>query len=118
MGVGEAAAVDEAATDAAATAEAVVEIGADVVTETAIAGSTDVALDLGSDVSVVEPFSAAFGAGEGAEWLVAGLSAADTESTTITELDDQATSELRMVALTTQAFTRRNQPFWTFSTRG
>jgi hypothetical protein len=76
-GVGEVAAVDAVATDAAATAatDVAAEAAADAVTETAIAGSTDIALDVGGDISTVEPFSPALGTGEGynrKSWMVGG----------------------------------------------
>ncbi|MDP9174595.1 MAG: hypothetical protein M3O30_12125 [Planctomycetota bacterium] len=103
-GVGEVAVVDGVATDAAATAaaDAAAETAADAVTETAIAGSTDIALDLGGDIATVEPFGPALEAGDSAEDMVAGLSSAEPDGTTITELDNK-TGDLQMVTLTTRS---------------
>src|ERR1700691_3340552 len=64
-GVGEVAAVEGVATDAAGAAatDVAAQAAADAVTEAAIAGSTDIALDVGGDISTVEPFSPALGTG-------------------------------------------------------
>jgi hypothetical protein len=105
-GVGEVAVVDGVASEATAAAatDILADTAADAVTETAIAGSTDIALDLGGDISTVEPFSAASEADGSSEELVAGLSATDDDDgTTVTELDDKATGDLRLVALTARS---------------
>jgi hypothetical protein len=105
-GVSEVAAVDAAAADAAATAatDVAVEATADAVTETAIGGSMDVALDLGGNTAIAEPFVPAIEAGDGADDMVAGLSATDrTDGTTITELNNRTTGELQLIAMTTRS---------------
>ncbi|HEX4053860.1 MAG TPA: hypothetical protein VHX86_06315 [Tepidisphaeraceae bacterium] len=112
-GVGEVAAVDAVATDAAATAatDVAAEAATAAVTETAIAGSTDIALDVGGDISTVEPFSSALGAGDGAGDMAVGLSGADPDGSTITELNNHTTGELQMVALTTRSIYRVEKAF-------
>jgi len=112
-GVGEVAVVDGVATDAAAAAAADVtaETVADAVTETAIAESTDVALDLGGDIVTVESFGPALEIGDSSEDMVAGLSSAEPDGTTITELDNKSSGDLQMVALTTRSIFQAEKAF-------
>ena len=111
-GVGEAVAVD-AASDAAATAatDAAAGTAADAVTESAIAGSMDVALDLDGEILAVEPFSTALEMGDSDENLVAGLSGVGPDGTTIMELNDKTTGNLQMVAMTTRSLFRAEAAF-------
>ena len=104
-GVGEVAAIDGAASGAAAAAatDVAAEATADAVTETAIAGSTDIALGIEGDVATVEPFSVALKADDCAEGTVVGVSGVGSDGTTIAELDNKVTGDLRMVAMTTRA---------------
>jgi hypothetical protein len=113
-GVGEVAAVDGVATDAAATAAADVaaETAADAVTETAIAGTSDVLLEFGSETIDAEPFIAVVEAPVGAEDLTAGLSAKNAaDDTTITELDNETSGELQMIAMTTRSIYQAEAAF-------
>jgi hypothetical protein len=104
-GVGEVAAVDEVATEAAAAAAADIaaETAADAVTETAIAGSADVALDLAGDIVTVAPFTPALDGADSAEDMVVGFSEADPDGTSVTELDSKTTGDLQLVAITTRS---------------
>jgi hypothetical protein len=113
-GVGEVAAVDAVATDAAATAatEVAAETAADAVTETAIAGSSDLLLDIGSEAIDVEPYIPALEVPDDAEDLAAGLSAPSASAnTTITELDNETTGKLQMMAITTRCIYRAEAAF-------
>jgi hypothetical protein len=112
-GVVEVAAVDEVVADAATTAAADItaETAADAVTESAIAGTTDVALDLGGDIATVEPFTRALETGDTAGDFAVGLSAADPDGTTITELDDRTDGDLQTVAMTTRSIYRAEAAF-------
>jgi hypothetical protein len=104
-GIGEAVAVDEVAADAAAVAAGDVagETVADAVTETAIAGSTDVALDLAGDMVTVAPFTAALDGVDSAEEMVVGLSEADPDGTSVTEFNGRTTGDLQLIAITTRS---------------
>jgi hypothetical protein len=113
-GAGEAVAVDAAASDAAGTAatdaaataaaDAAAETADDVVTETAIEGSSDVLLGLGDGTVEAEPFISASGADDDAGGMVTGLSSTNSvDGTTVSELDDQATGQLRMISMTTRS---------------
>jgi hypothetical protein len=112
-GVGEAVAVD-AASDAAATAatDVAAETAADAVTETAIAGSSDLLLDIGGETIDAEPFIPALEAPDDAEDLAAGLSVpSPSANTTITEFDNETTGELQMMAITTRCIYRAEAAF-------
>jgi hypothetical protein len=104
-GVGEAVAVDEVATEAAAAAAAdvAVETAADAVTETAIVGSTDVALDLAGDIVTVAPFTPALDGVDSAEDLVVGLNEADPDGTSVTEFNGKTTGDLQLIAISTRS---------------
>jgi hypothetical protein len=112
-GVGEVAAIDGAASDAAATAatDVAAETAADAVTETAIEGSTDIALDLDGEILAVEPFSTALEMGDSEENLAAGLSGVGPDGTTIMELNDKTTGDLQMVAMTTRSLFQAEAAF-------
>ena len=113
-GVGEVAAVDAVATDAAATAatDVAAETAADAVTETAIAGSSDLLLDIGSETVDVEPYIPALEVPDDAEDLAAGLSATSpSANTTFTEFDNEATGELQVIAITTRCLYRAEAAF-------
>jgi hypothetical protein len=60
----------------------VAETAADAVTETAIAGSSDIALDLVGDMATVEPFSSALEAGDCGEDMLVGLSGGGPDGST------------------------------------
>lgn len=99
-GVGEAVAIDAAA-----------ESAADAVTMGAIAGSTDVALELDGEMFAVEPFSSEVEMSDPVENLIPGLSGVSPDDTTVTELDDKASGELRLIALTTRSIFRAEAAF-------
>jgi hypothetical protein len=112
-GVGEVAAVDAVATDAAATAatDVAAESAADAVTETAIAGSSDLLLDICSETIDAEPYIPALEIPDDAEDVAAGLSAlSPSANTTITELDNETTGQLQM-AITTRCIYRAEAAF-------
>jgi hypothetical protein len=103
-GVGEAVVV-EAASDATATAATggAAESAADAVTVSAIAGSTDVSLDLDGEMLAAEPFSTALEMSDPVENLIPGLSGAGPDDAVVTELDDKNTGDLRMIAMTVRS---------------
>jgi hypothetical protein len=95
-GVGEAVVAD-AACDAGATA------ATEVVTESAITGSTDIALDLGGEIFAVEPLSTALDFGDSEADLVLGASGGAPDGTMIAELNSKTTGAIQMIALTTRS---------------
>jgi hypothetical protein len=90
-----------AATDTAATGAA--DAAGEVITETAIAGSSDVLLTVGNETIEAEPFVVAVDAGDSASDLVSGWTMEVPNGTTLAELNDKATGQLQMLAVTTRA---------------